>query len=39
MFIANTVQQPAGLQSLCVCERDGDMGQKGKENGNSSGRM
>lgn len=36
MVITNSVQQPAGLQSLRVDERDGDTGQKGKENGTSS---
>lgn len=31
MVITNSVQQPAGLQSLRVDEKDGDTGQKGKE--------
>lgn len=39
MVITNAVQQPAGLQSLRVDERDGDTGQKGKENRNSSDGM
>lgn len=39
MVITNAVQQPAGLQSLCVDERDGDTGQKDKENGNRSDGM
>jgi len=39
MVITNAVQQPAGLQSLCVDESDGGTGQKGKENSNSGDGM
>lgn len=39
MVITNAVQQPAGLQSPRVDERDGDTGQKGKENRNGSDGM